>query len=422
MKILWFTNSPSLAKEKLNQVTYGGGWMESLQEKIQVHPKISLALSFYSQNSNKFFIQNNTHYYPLEITERKNRISRYIARIRHKIEDESIEIEKYLKVIELFKPDIIHIFGTEKPFGLIADKVNIPVIIWIQGNIIVYKQKWFTGLTKQQVSKNSLLKNKIKGFGLYHAFPAMEKVALREEKIFKNCKYFFGRTDFDRRITKILAPNAEYFHCEEMLRSHFYNYKFTANKSSFEEFKIISVLNPDIYKGFETIFQTMALLKTNYSKLRIKWQIVGIQGNEEIIKLVEKQFGFKAKDVNIEYTGKLKSDALVSKLLESDLFIHPSHIENSPNSICEAMILGMPIICTYVGGVSSLIENKKEGIVVQDGDHYTLAGAIVEVIENYSNALKCGIVARERALARHNPDQIINNLLNIYKEISNEHS
>lgn len=417
MKILWFTNTPSLAKETLNQITFGGGWMESLQEKLQIHPGIELGVSFYTQKPAPYFVQNNTHYFPLKKTEIKNRVFRFIARITHKIENENIELKKYLEVIEKFKPDIIQVFGTERPFGLIAERTNIPVIIWIQGNLNSCNLKWFAGLTQNQVRKNSSFKNKIKGFGLYHTFPLMQKMITREKKIFAHSKYFIGRTDFDRRLTRIFAPNAKYFHCEEMLRSHFYNYKFIANRSSFEEFNIISVLNPDIYKGFETIFQTMALLKSNFLKSRIKWQIVGIQGNEEIIRLVEKNLGYKAEDINIEYSGKLKSDSLVSKMLKSDLFIHPSHIENSPNSICEAMILGMPIICTYVGGVSSIIENKKEGIIVQDGDHFSLSGAIIEVIEDYQKSVQYGTQARERAIKRHDPDQIIKTLFNIYKEI-----
>lgn len=41
----------------------------------------------------------------------------------------------------------------------------------------------------------------------------------------------------------------------------------------------------------------------------------------------------------------------------------PSHIENSPNNLCEAMILGMPCIATDAGGTSTLLSNMKDGLL-----------------------------------------------------------
>lgn len=422
MRVLWFANSPSLAKEKLNQVTVGGGWIESIQEQMEKRPDISLAISFYAWKKTESFVYNKTEYFPLQVSNPKSRFKRYITRMQHRIEDEETELKKFLDVIAKFKPDIIHIFGTEFPFGLIAGKSAVPVLIWIQGNITVYNEKRFSGITHEEVKKYSSLKNKIRGFGLYHSSAKMKKIAIREQKIFEQCQYFLGRTEWDRRITKILAPQAKYFHCEELLRSHFYNSCFVPTFSKGREFRLVSVLNADIYKGFETIFQTMRLLKKHYSGFKIQWGIVGIDGSEEVVKIVERRMKINAGELNITFNGKLKSDALVSRLGQSDLFVHPSHIENSPNSLCEAMIYGMPIICTNVGGVSSLIENNKEGVLLQDGDPFALAGAIIEVNENYDVYLNYGIEARKRAIIRHNPNATVENLINIYSTIKNEHS
>ena len=50
-------------------------------------------------------------------------------------------------------------------------------------------------------------------------------------------------------------------------------------------------------------------------------------------------------------------------MLKSDIFVSASHIENSPNNVAEAMILGMPCIATFAGGTSSYIEDNKNGIL-----------------------------------------------------------
>ena len=64
-----------------------------------------------------------------------------------------------------------------------------------------------------------------------------------------------------------------------------------------------------------------------------------------------------------------------------------------------------------------IIENKKEGLLIQDGDPYALAGAIVELIKDNNLANSLGENAREKALIRHNPASIAQMVKNIYASI-----
>ena len=105
---------------------------------------------------------------------------------------------------------------------------------------------------------------------------------------------------------------------------------------------------------------------------------------------------------------------------KSNLYVMPSHIENSPNSLCEAMMLGMPCISTNVGGVSSLLENGREGVLIQDGDPWSLAGAIKECYLNYPKYLEYGENARKRAIKRHDRKAVAAELLNIYHQVYNK--
>ena len=115
--------------------------------------------------------------------------------------------------------------------------------------------------------------------------------------------------------------------------------------------------------------------------------------------------------------GRKSADKLVSILLSSDIFCQVSHIENSPNSLCEAMLLGMPIIATMAGGTDSLLTNKVDGIIVQDGDSYSLAGAILEMSKNFNQASAYGINAYNKAFQRHNQTKITDEVIGAYNAI-----
>ena len=79
------------------------------------------------------------------------------------------------------------------------------------------------------------------------------------------------------------------------------------------------------------------------------------QQDSEILKFYEKELNLNHKKLGIKCIGFKNEQELKNLISTSDLFIHPSYIDNSPNSICEAQILGLPVIACNVGGISSII-------------------------------------------------------------------
>ena len=179
---------------------------------------------------------------------------------------------------------------------------------------------------------------------------------------------------------------------------------------------LISTISGGIYKGFETLLKTAKLLK-KYSGLEFEWHIVGYNTATKWVRIYEKYTNLYAEDLNIIFHGRVDASVLSSLLSDSDVYVHVSHIENSPNSVCEAMILGMPIIASYAGGTASLLENGKEGILYQDGDPYVLAGAVMHLYKNPEMAIAFGTASYKRAHYRHNKERIVGELLSGYESI-----
>jgi glycosyltransferase involved in cell wall biosynthesis len=184
-----------------------------------------------------------------------------------------------------------------------------------------------------------------------------------------------------------------------------------------DTFMIITTIKNNISKGLKTIFECKRLLNEMNLRFKIVWKIAGISSTDEIAYVVEKKYKSTFNENDILLLGPLDEKELINEMLTADAFVHPSHIDNSPNSVCEAMLLGMPVIATFAGGIPSIVENKKEGLLVQDGDPYALAGAIMELQENSSYANELGMNARAKARVRHNPQRIINEVIKIYSSI-----
>jgi len=416
MKVLWFSNTLASAEEYLNQQSKGtGGWMKSLDNVLQ--NEVELAVAFLYPYPIAPFKYKRTMYYPVNTG---NIIVENLKRSwLHKIYDTDF-LFKYLDVIEKVKPDIIHIHGSENSFLCIIDHVNTPVVISIQGNLTVYSHKFLSGLSKDKIRiTNSNFKLKSLLFGssnFYRSLKLLEKMAAIEQRSLMPAKYIIGRTDWDKRITRILAPKSVYFQGEEMLRDSFYGKEWKPIRSN--KLIIHTTNGNSPYKGFEALCHTLHLL--NELNIEIEWRVAGISERDLIVKIVKKQLGKKYPQKGLILLGGLNEAELANRLLEANMYVMPSHIENSPNNLCEAMILGMPCIATFAGGTGSMLKDAEEGILVQDGDPWAMAGAIIELKNDSEKASKYGKAARDRALIRHDKNKIIENLISTYQTIINK--
>ena len=136
-----------------------------------------------------------------------------------------------------------------------------------------------------------------------------------------------------------------------------------------------------------------------------------------IVKIVKKKLKQSYPKKNLTLLGKLNSEEITVNILEAHVYVMPSHIENNVNSLCEALLLGAPCIATLAGGVASLIDDKVDGILIQDGDPWVMAGAIIELAQNKEKAISIGENARKVALKRHDKNKIVNDLITHYQEI-----
>lgn len=405
MRILWLSgNSSSYRKKGLS-----GGWIYSLEKEIRTRPEIQLGVSFPYKEITPFKeIDNNVTYYPILLESFKMRWCRIL--FPHKYDE--LYIKKLKLVISDFKPDIIHIWGSEMEYILAIQITTVPIILHIQGIIATCVNAWFPpGFSNYSIIKNLFPKCR-SILNYYISCRGIKYQAKREKKILPHVKYFMGRTNWDKSISELFSSNSTYFYCSEIIRQEFYNsLKWNFHKR--EKIILTTITLGALFKGTDVILKTANLLKNAFN-INFEWRIIGI--NE--CNIFSNILGIKTEDNNVKCLGRLPVDLLIKELLNCNFYVHTSYIDNSPNSICEAQFLGVPVIATNVGGVSSLIQHRTNGILVPPNDIYMLCSYIIKYShdENLTSVLSRNSI--DSAQLRHNKNTIINTLINIYNKIN----
>lgn len=68
------------------------------------------------------------------------------------------------------------------------------------------------------------------------------------------------------------------------------------------------------------------------------------------------------------FKGQILHHRVSLYLRAADIFMLPSLYEGLPHTILEAMIVGIPIVATNIGGIPEIIEDGKEGFLFEPGD------------------------------------------------------
>ena len=415
LRVLWFTNSPSCYKPA--NINYkrngynGGGWISAAENAIKNTSKIDLAISFILDGEPFKNRQGDITYYPIpnRIKSKQQKILDCIKIIldrNYQYEEATWNyyIDHFKRILEDYQPDIIHVWGSENYFGLVSRITKKPILLHIQGilnscfNAYLPPSFSWKHFTEKSTLHNILIRKRYKN------------ACHREENIIKNTNLLLGRTNWDNHVTRVFNPQSKYYHVDEILRKEFY---LNSIRKTPTKLTIISIISQPLYKGYDLILKTAKLLSQNIG-LEYEWKCYG---NISPV-FIENYLGINHNDVNVTLKGIASPQELKDNLLNATLYFHPSYIDNSPNSICEAQILGLPVISTNVGGISSLIEHNVDGFLIPANDPFQAVYYIKKIYEDLSLNISMGAKAKAKAVERHDPEKITNQILEIYFNIN----
>jgi glycosyltransferase involved in cell wall biosynthesis len=145
-------------------------------------------------------------------------------------------------------------------------------------------------------------------------------------------------------------------------------------------------INPKLFwvRAFKEIYNptlaihVLELVKKEYPKAILC--MVGPFVDDSYDKTLALLKEYKLED-SVEFTDVLLKEAWHKKSVDYDIFINTTNFDNTPVSVMEAMALGLPVVSTNVGGIPYLIENKKDGLLVEKNDPQQMTEAIIDIIK-----------------------------------------
>lgn len=424
IKVLWIAYQPLVTIATDMGISHSnavGGWLEGASKQITENGEVELVYCFPNANISDGSVGGIRYYSVRPIRE---------IHFRDIKEYDADDYDRFRYIIDREKPNIIQIYGTEQLFhrqyirmafdlGMI-DKT----IVWIQG-LVYYCAKCFNnGFTLREI-KRATLWECIRGTNIDGIQKRLALNGKDEERCLKIIKNAFVRTEWDYSSCKAINPSINFFECNETLRKHFYEVVLWDIEGIERHSIFISQYSTPI-KGFHMLLQALPIILREYPDamvyttgpdvFREKGFFARLR-ESSFEKIIREKIVSNHLEKHVKFLGQLDSESMRNRYVKSHVSVLASEIENSSNSVGEAMILGVPLVASDVGGISSLVDNKKEGVLYPYYEYALLAEKICSIFRDDEFAKSLSFNARKRATVTHDRELNYKKLIECYKRL-----
>ena len=335
------------------------------------------------------------------------------------------EVIKLFRKIELdYKPDLVHIWGTEQSLTKIAVEYfpHSKILLEIQGVLNACNNFYYGALTAFELFSCIGLKEII--LPKRHLFFRKRNMASRamiEAEIIKKVNNISVPSKWARSYIYAINPACNIYESGLLLRKEFYGMNLSqwTPRTDGKIVVLTSILGINSYKGLHVLYRGFATFSRDFpnSELRIIGGILDgriIDGYSKWLLKLAKKLGI---DSSIKYLGALNASEIINELLESSMFVIPSYVESYCVALAEAMIIGAPVVAAYSGAMPEFSDNNDTALFFTPGDSNNCAWQMRRIAISRNLALSLSSNAQKTGSIRSNLKLIVQNQLNIYNKI-----
>lgn len=411
MRVLWVTNVPPAAASGLLEQPSNpfGGWLDGSLGALSDTPGLDINIAFpHGESPTQVGTAGRVTYWGFAPCNRR----------RADGEGRGAAIS----LIRAIDPDLVHIHGTEMPhslsFALAAGELDVPAVISLQGLVSVLathsRADLPLGVVHAPGRRPWVRSERVSG--QQRAFELQGRL---ERRALRAVKHVIGRTTWDRVTSTGINPSLRYHHCDETLRPSFYG--AAHEPSAALPHSVVVGQGHYPVKGLHLLIEALPAVVAAYPSTT-----VAVAGQSPAStdtpygRYLLRQLRTGGLEDRLRFTGPLDEGGMLDLYRASAVVACPSVMENSPNSVAEGMLLGMPVVASYVGGVPDMITHQVDGLAYQADAPYMLANALVTLFSDRELRGLLGARARQRARARHDPAVNAGRTVEIYKRILSE--
>lgn len=190
--------------------------------------------------------------------------------------------------------------------------------------------------------------------------------------------------------------------------------RFKPNGKNKVENQLLFVGRLDPKKGLQVLLKAL-----NYLKTSVQLVIIGPPSRPwffkkilELISVINERGTHK-----VFYLGVLKTEDVIKWYQRSSIFVCPSLSELFGIVNLEALSCATPVVATNVGGISEVVRDHQNGILVTPNDPIKLAEGIQYLLDNESIRKKFGQEGRKWVVENFSSEVIAERLCQIYEQI-----
>lgn len=297
----------------------------------------------------------------------------------------------FLRTLRAIQPDIVHGHGTENIFSYIAVTAGLPNVISMQA-VIAELVRTHTSFSRTWC-QHSIVR-------------AIEAYTLRR------AHRVFIEAPFVEPLIRSINPNLSVHLAGNIVSQPFFG---VHRAEAVPHKKIMFVGTLTQTKGVEEIVD--AFHRISGSDPALDLHLVG-QGDagyvrSRLMPLIES--GPAARRITVR--GHLTAEQIAAEYVDAAMVVLPTYYDTSPNVIAEAMVAGVPVVATAVGGLPYMLDGGRFGQLVAVRDVGALAEAIRSNLHNADAAAARAELARPMARHRYGSELFVSRMLECYRSL-----
>lgn len=449
MKVLWICNMmlPVVARQLGLEASNKEGWISGMADRVLAEGKssgIALSVAFPMQSMPQKDSARNGDGLLCRGTASVGDASfdyyGFAEDVGHPEKyDEALE-QRLKNIVDRVKPDIVHCFGTEYPHTLAMCRIfpdRTRLLLGLQGLCTVLAKAYGANLPGK-VIRSETFRDWLRQDSIEQQQAKFTERGRMEREAVRLAGNVTGRTLWDKGCAEAWNPKLRYHFMNESLRKEFYGPVW--REENCVPHSIFLSQGDYPIKGLHYMLLALPEILAVYPDARVYVagsNLTAFGTLREKLKIsaygryLRRLISQNRLEDKVVFLGRMDAGQMRDQYLKSHLFVCCSSMENSPNSLGEAMILGMPCVSSNVGGIPSIFTDDVDGIMyegfrVQEGggdrsELDVIAGRLAEaVIRMWKDPQRMREYcrnARSHGLRTHDRDKNYRRLVEIYEEI-----